>query len=796
MGTLVDRRAFLALLLALVPVVATLAIGAVWLDRTSNDITSIDRDRELIATASTYASNRNSLSTAVHVIQAAALPGGDVAFGEAARAMTASLALRESRSAQGSALVAPVGGLQATEADTERVPDIVIGLLGAQTIGEPPSQALERAESNVTAALVDGSIPALLIQVGAADTELNRLRNLLDLDADLDADLRATLRGLLDGEMIDSGDLRSLLPVRPVRWDASANDWVLGGEVDVTRLFPTESAAPAAPPQEAGRLDVDPIEVGFTNLVAAVNVEQRLAAIGDLLAVDQDLAASIELAEADTLVALSEHREDLVRTRALVAVLWLGLLGLGVALLVISRQESVRRMNVEAAHASALDEMERKAYRDPLTGLFNRRWLDEHLAADLAQLQQSRCVTLLYLDLDSFKSVNDVWGHDAGDEVLRSVGAALLQKSLADWSFARFGGDEFVGIAVGDLPATRREVAAVMQSVSGLTIHGLPHRQTLTITASAGVAVASAGTTPAEALLQADAALGQSKLQRRGSFSFYDATTSRTGELLPILPRAFEREEFTIALQPIYDIATGQPVEFEALARWHRDDGSISPGEFVPLVETYGLSDQLTQAVLARVREARELRPELPRTWINVSPGELARVDSASHLLTNIRAAGLMPTDIGIELTERAAVDNFNAVAASIEHLQAAGTDVAIDDFGSGYSPLGYLRTLDVDVIKLDRELISGIEADAVNQEIVTGIVRTASELGTAIIAEGVERREELEWLRAAGISLVQGFYLGRPADVASAAFDQLDLGAPDVSIVDDDARRSVPSAG
>ena len=248
---------------------------------------------------------------------------------------------------------------------------------------------------------------------------------------------------------------------------------------------------------------------------------------------------------------------------------------------------------------------------------------------------------------------------------------------------------------------------------------------------------------------------------------------SRTGELVHALPEALANGEIQAHVQAAVDALSGELVHVEALARWERSGGeTVNPGVFIPLVESYGLAAQLTTTVLESVARFVDTSP-VPndiRVWVNVSPRELDVANFSERFVASLRQLNLSPSRIGIEITETAAVRDPQRLAVEFRRLREHGICIAIDDFGNGYSPLGYLRFLPIDLVKLDRSLITAIDTDRANQHIVTGIVGLTDELSIGIVAEGVEREAEREWLLDNGVNIMQGYLFDRP--MAPDVFD------------------------
>ncbi len=439
---------------------------------------------------------------------------------------------------------------------------------------------------------------------------------------------------------------------------------------------------------------------------------------------------------------------------------------LSLLLVAVTSSEIRHRRRVERAHADAISELDTKARRDPMTGLWNRRQAEERIAEALQRQRRDGPVVLAYLDLDRFKALNDVWGHAVGDQILGIVAARLGNAADQRFEVIRFGGDEFVAHAnmVGATLEDATELASGMieRIAQPILISGKMYE----ISATVGVTVSVPESTPESLLLEADSSLILAKQTTRGSANGYDRSLNRSTQLVRELPVALEAGDIISHFQPIFSVSTGELSHFEALARWQRPDRTfVSPGEFVPLLESFGLASGLTEATVEQIRLLLEL-PDLPEdvaVFMNVSPRELEISTFATRILGLVRGHGIDPSRIGIEITETAAISDPLMLGAHLSTLREAGMKVAIDDFGSGYSPLGLLFDLPIDIVKIDRSMISNIDQDSARAAIVGGIIRGLHEHGIAIVAEGVEREDELEWLNMTGVDYVQGFLTGRP---------------------------------
>ena len=495
-----------------------------------------------------------------------------------------------------------------------------------------------------------------------------------------------------------------------------------------------------------------------------------------LLAVDEELQADVRVAH-DAIKVESEAELALLKTERLLTAVATSLVAIvGLLLLGLTIAEVRQRQRVERAHGQAIDQLADKADRDPTTGAWNRRRLERTLAELLAEVEDTdKQVILAYIDLDSFKAINDVWGHHTGDRVLRIVTERLQGFSFEHASFEliRFGGDEFVvygTLANAGIETLERLGNEILGILSGpMTVDAREHA----VSASVGITMSDEDSTLDSLLLEADSSLILAKRAKRGTAIVYNRQVSRTGELVHALPTALAHGEILCHLQPVHNVHTGEITHAEALARWFRPSGEfVSPALFVPLVESFGLAEQLTSSMLRSVAAIFEdpATPPDVRIWINLSPRELEVASFAARFKDAIEAAGVPPERLGLEITETAAVRDPAALAVELGEVRSYGVKIAIDDFGNGYSPLGFLRDLPVDVVKLDRSLIAGIDTDAANQHLVRGIVGMLDELGIAITAEGVERAEEEAWLAAHGVESTQGFLRGRP--VAPAQLD------------------------
>lgn len=439
--------------------------------------------------------------------------------------------------------------------------------------------------------------------------------------------------------------------------------------------------------------------------------------------------------------------------------------------------ERLLRQEADRARASAERAREQLAYQathDPLTGLVNRgefarvgqAAIDESLAAGATQDRSVCPVTVLFMDVDRFKLVNDSLGHAVGDALLVGVGERLSGELRPCDVLARQGGDEFV-VLLRDVGPDEAQVVAerMCGAVRGSFDVGGHH---LTTTLSIGIAASSPGATIETLLRDADVALYRAKDSGRNKVAWFDAESheqllDRIG-MEQDLRGALERGEIDAHYQPCFGLAGDRMRGVEALARWtHPQRGPVSPQVFIPLSEECGLISRLGRHILERaVRQAAQW-VALPDfiVWVNVSGRELTP-GYADSVLDLLATESVTAHRIGLEVTESVLVDETVAVE-ELRLLHAAGVAVAIDDFGTGYSSLSRLAALPVSLLKIDRSFVSEIETPH-GYATVDVIVRLAGTLGVQTIAEGVETPGQLKLLHEAGVDLASGFLLGQPA--------------------------------
>ena len=419
-----------------------------------------------------------------------------------------------------------------------------------------------------------------------------------------------------------------------------------------------------------------------------------------------------------------------------------------------------------------VEKIQHQALHDDLTELPNRLHFREHISASIAAARHEPVsLAVLLLDLDRFKEINDTLGHQCGDELLKDLAVRLRSVTGDDALLARLGGDEFGIVA----PCKNVDEALLLaESVRSsfeapLVARGVP----LMVEASIGISVYPANGRDVDTLIQhADVAMYSAKDKRLGVALYDDSLDTSTAAELALmgeLRTALEREEIVLHYQPQIDVHSGLVVGMEALVRWdHPDHGLLLPGAFIPLVERTGVSTSLTEYVLTEV--ARQLHEwsdagvEIDVTVaVNLTMFDLLDTSLPGKVASLLEAAGVAPDRLELEITERVIMADPVRVRGVVEQLKQTGARIAIDDFGTGYSSLSYLKSLPVDVIKIDRSFVMGMTGDDSDRAIVRSTIDLAHNLGLTVVAEGVESQETLDELERHGCDVAQGFHIARP---------------------------------
>ncbi len=436
------------------------------------------------------------------------------------------------------------------------------------------------------------------------------------------------------------------------------------------------------------------------------------------------------------------------------------------------------RTDITALKAAELQARD-AASRDSLTGLLNRAGFMTSLKAMKASVAPGTppAGTLLLVDVDHFKSVNDSYGHEAGDLLLRLVARRLARAVRRTDTVARLGGDEFALFLpeVGQAEAEARASDVIARCTRPLRLAGM----TLVPSLSIGLATATPDIADCEELLRrTDRALYAAKHRGRGRAVAYTADLAEElatrRRLAERLRRALARGEVAVALQPQVRPATGQIDGFEALARWTDEGSPIPPPDFVAAADEHGLAGLLGQAILAQSLEAaRALSAAAGRTIrvsVNISTAQLIAEDFATQVLARLAEAGLPASALELEITENVLLDRSIArLAGHLDALRAAGVRIALDDFGTGHASLAHLGTLPVDCLKVDRSFTAAIGRDRRCELLARTIIALARGLDLDCVVEGVETEAQRHFLEAHGCTHVQGWLTGRPMPLAEA---------------------------
>jgi diguanylate cyclase (GGDEF)-like protein len=431
------------------------------------------------------------------------------------------------------------------------------------------------------------------------------------------------------------------------------------------------------------------------------------------------------------------------------------------------------------ARHTAESQLAHQALHDPLTGLPNRAlFLDRvELARDRSR-RHHQAFALLFLDLDHFKVINDSLGHQAGDQLLIEVARRLSLCARSGDTVARFGGDEFAVLCDqlahdGDaLAVAERIVSALRQPIS---IHG----ESVVVTASVGIAIGDDHSTAGALLRDADAAMYRAKDAGRDRVEVFDdlmrARAMRRLTVEQDLRAALGRGELVVHYQPTVDLRTRRMVGHEALLRWqHPTRGLLAPDEFLDVAEETGLITRIGGFVIDRVladMADADAQPSLAcgSVAINVSMRQLTDLDLAVLVARALDVYQVDPHRLCLEVTEHALARDPDRTAAVLADLTALGVDIAVDDFGTGYSSLTHLRHFHVDVLKIDHSFVAGLGTDADDTAIVQAVIGLGHALGLLVVAEGVEREDQVDALLAAGCDHGQGRYFAAPAPLPPA---------------------------
>lgn len=409
------------------------------------------------------------------------------------------------------------------------------------------------------------------------------------------------------------------------------------------------------------------------------------------------------------------------------------------------------------------------AMTDWLSHLPNRRALLERLEA-VSESGSPGITCVVFIDLDGFKDVNDIYGHNVGDKLIVSIGSALRDLVPEGGMLARLGGDEFA-LTLGGEHAGEQAASFASAVLEYLNQPLRVGERTIHISASIGIAACSlVECNSSELFRRADIAMYHSKVTGKGRITHYDAELNNAREhqlnIENDIRDGLLRNEFDVWYQPIVDARTLATVGVEALVRWpRRPAGALPPDQFIGIAETSGLIYALGQFVLRRA--CQDLLPLSDlKLSVNISPAQFRDPEFENKVAGVITGSGFPAHRLQLEVTETYVLENPERARTAIVNLKGLGTAVALDDFGTGYSSIGYLRRFNFDTIKIDKSLAGLIDTDEQAAALVGGTIRIASALGMAVTAEGIENEKQMKLLRLAGCDQLQGYWFSEPMPI------------------------------
>ncbi len=424
---------------------------------------------------------------------------------------------------------------------------------------------------------------------------------------------------------------------------------------------------------------------------------------------------------------------------------------------------------------NTMDQLRERSLHDPLTGLANRVLLKERLEHAVARaIRSHQVVAVLFVDLDHFKAVNDTFGHDVGDKLLQAVADRLNKIVRASDTLARLSGDEFVFLCE-DLETAESARGVAERVVSALEpVFDFDDLQ-LQVSASVGLAFAGPGDQMPESLLRdADFAMYQAKQAGGAQHQVLDIGSRLAAEQRGVIARelreALDRSEFHLVYQPVVEVKNGHMLGVEALLRWqHPTRGCIAPKEFLPTAEQTGIIEQLGEWVLTQA--CRDLKrwhstygqALIDHVTVNVSPHQVMAPGLDVTVKRALEATGVNPAQVFLEVTENAFLEDGTRAGSVLEQIRMLGVGLVLDDFGTGFSSLNYLRRFPFDVLKIDRTFIGGLASRDGTREIVAAVIDLAHALELLVVAEGIETQQQLSAIADLGADNAQGFYLCRP---------------------------------
>ena len=421
----------------------------------------------------------------------------------------------------------------------------------------------------------------------------------------------------------------------------------------------------------------------------------------------------------------------------------------------------------------ATQKMEHLALFDALTGLANRRLFVDRLHQSILNARRhQKLAALLFLDLDQFKRINDTLGHQAGDQLLLTVADRLKSCVRKQDTVARLGGDEFT-ILLNDLSETD-SISSIAQTILNTLKEPVRlGKHEVIVSTSIGITLAPTDSINSETLMKnADLALYMAKENGRDGYHFFtEALNLRANKLLEIeneLRHAIRDDQFYLNYQPQINLKTGEISSVEALIRWeHPSKGDISPVDFIPVAEERGLIVQIGEWVLRHackeIMQLNALTGKSLRVAVNLSPRQFDDPELVNVVSSALNFSGLAAENLELEVTESMLMNDIDSVIAQLNSIKSTGSTITIDDFGSGYSSLSYLKSLPVDILKIDQSFVYDIPEDLNAMEIASAVIAVAHKLNLKVVAEGVENIDQRDFLVINKCDYAQGYFFSRP---------------------------------
>ncbi len=426
----------------------------------------------------------------------------------------------------------------------------------------------------------------------------------------------------------------------------------------------------------------------------------------------------------------------------------------------------------EAAELAAV-EIEHLAYHDALTGLPNRPLFIDRLIVALAQAHRAhQKLAVFFLDLDRFKDINDSLGHTIGDTLLKAVAERVRRCVREGDTIARFGGDEFT-LLIPKIENIEDAAKIALKINETLKIPFFVNERELFVTTSIGVSIYPAdGADPETLVRNADTAMYRAKEQGRDNYQLYAADMNAQAlERLGLensLRKALSQNELVLHYQPQIDARSGAIVGVEALVRWqHPERGLLSPAHFISVAEMSGLIVPIGEWILRTAcRQLKTWQRKVDQEFtvaVNLSARQFQQPDLVDMIRSAVHETGIEPSSLEVEITESNAMQNAENTMYILRELKTLGVRISMDDFGTGYSSLNYLKRFPIDTLKLDKSFINDITTDASDAAIVSAVIQMAHSLSLHVTAEGVERQDQLEFLRRQNCDTIQGYLFSKP---------------------------------